>query len=219
MFIERHSDEPCATCAETRRKLLKMLAAIPFVGTLLPLLSRKAQAAGPVRAAKLSQLKKPWDAVAFRYPTVIKRKLATGGEQDVAERIPGVVLRLPDDIAAKRGGGEKAKYLVVDLHCTHYRCEAQYMTDQKEFYQLSAKKMNKPAAILCPCHMTVFDVTNEVKPVKGGRAKKALAQFHFDVKGGEIVVTGLPKGASAFKPGRRGGLGSEYPVRPGEPGF
>lgn len=216
---ESQLSKPCVTCARTRRWFLKFLATVPLIGSVVPMFSRAAGTAGSKKVARLSQLAKPWSTVSFRYKAMISQKLASGKEVMGEENIPGIVIRLPDDIAAKRGGGEKAKYLVVDLHCTHYRCETQYLTDQKEFYQLSAKKMNAPAAILCPCHMSVFDVADEVKPRKGSRAKKALAQFNFDVKGGEIVVTGLPKGASAFKPGRRGSLGSEYPVRPGEPGF
>lgn len=218
MTTPRFMSKTSATYEQTRRTFLKMIAAIPLVGTLFPFVG-KARASGRLRVARLSQLSKPWSSVTFRYPTVIPQKLATEGREDVEEKIPGVVVRLPDDIAAKRGGDEKAKYYVIDLHCTHYRCETIYLTDKTEFHQVSGKPLDRAAAILCPCHMSVFHLENGLKPAKGSRAKKPLVEFHYEIENGEIVVTGFPPGASQFKPGRFGSLGSEYPVRRGEPGF
>lgn len=52
-----------------------------------------------------------------------------------------------------------------------------------------------------------------------GPAKGPLWKFEFDVKGDNILVTGIDPKASQWEPGPQGQLFSEYPVRPGEPGL
>jgi hypothetical protein len=55
--------------------------------------------------------------------------------------------------------------------------------------------------------------------MKGSEAKLPLWKFDFEVKGDDIIVTGVDPKASTWDPGRAGGLSSEYPVRPGERGL
>jgi len=217
MSVLNRIHRPCARCTETRRRFLKLLAAVPLSGSLVARATRRVQAAGSASVAKLSDLTRAWSAVTFRYATTIEQEVSDGrgkvGKVKVKENIPGVVIRLPEEVAAKRGGGDKGRYMVVDLHCTHARCESVYITDPKELKVLTGEDHSRPA-IVCPCHLSLFEIENGLRPAKGARAKKPLYEFHYEVRDGEIVVTGLPEGASRFKAGNEGGLGTEYRVQP-----
>lgn len=208
----------------SRRSLLKLFLALPFVkfleNYLAPLIGlgpNAVTAATPaLKVAKVSELKQPWRSVLFTYrvkrqiPDVYKKQTA------VEESIPGLVIRLPDEIAEKNSG-LKGKFRVIDLHCTHERCVATYVTDNSEIRALADVAPKNPV-VYCPCHRSVFDVAEGGKAIKGP-AKTPLWKFDFDIKGDDIVVTGLDQKASAWNPGRAGTLGAEYPVRPGEPGL
>jgi Rieske Fe-S protein len=210
--------------AVSRRSLLKLFMALPFVqfldsylARLIGLGSNAAMAATPLKVAKISELKQPWDAARFAYRLTRRTKDVYGKEFNVEESIPGLVIRLPDELAEKRGGGIKGKFYMVNLHCTHERCVTSYLTDKGEIRALSATEAKNPVAY-CPCHRSVFDLAEGGKVIKGP-AKGSLWTFDFDIRGDDIVVTGLDAKASNWDPGRPGALGSEYPVRPGEPGL
>ena len=208
----------------SRRSLLKVLLALPFVKFLehylAPLLGSNTDtvmaAAPALKVAKVSELKQPWSSASFTYrvkreiPDVYKKKTL------VEESIPGLVVRMPDELADK-SGGVKGKFRVVDLHCTHERCVATYVTDNSEIRALADLSPKNPV-VYCPCHRSVFDPAEGEKVIKGP-AKAPLWKFDFDIKGDDIMVTGLDAKASTWDPGRPGSLGSEYPVRPGEPGL
>lgn len=208
----------------TRRSLLKLLLALPFVrlmedylASIIGLDTNVAAASAPLKVAKVSELTQPWSSVRFTYSVKIKTKDVYKKDVVIEESIPGIVVRLPDDLAKKRGGGVKGSYDVIDLHCTHERCVSAFVADSKEARALADVEAKNPI-IYCPCHRSVFDVAEGAKPIKGP-AKQALWRFDFDVKGGDIVITGLDQKASIWDPGRPGALGGEYPVRPGEPGL
>jgi len=210
--------------AVSRRSLLKLLFALPLAGILEKFMARligwrgdAAAAAGPLKVAKVSELKHAWDSARFTYSVKVRTKDVYNQEMATEEVVPGLVIRLPDDLAAKRGGDPKAKFYVVDLHCTHERCVTGYLTDKGEVRAVASIEAKAPVAY-CPCHRSVFDLAEEGKVVKGP-AKEPLWKFAFDVKGDDIVITGLDPKASTWGPGRAGGLTSEYPVRPGEPGL
>jgi Rieske Fe-S protein len=171
----------------------------------------------PIKVVKISALEQPWSTVAFTYSTHVKAKDVYGKEALIRQNIPGVIIRLPDELTQKRGGGAKSRYSVVNLHCTHERCETAYLADKEEIKAVSSWDAKNPVAY-CPCHRSVFDLAADGKPVRGP-AKAALWQFDFDVRGDDLIVTGLDPKASTWQPGRAGGLTSEYPVRPNEPGL
>lgn len=210
--------------ALSRRSTLKLLLALPLVRLLDACLARfiglgsdTAMAATPLRVAKVSELKQPWSSVAFTYVTKVKTTDVYKKETVTDEAVPGLVIRLPDDLAEKRGGGIKGKFSVVDLHCTHQRCVATYLKDKSEIRAVVDIDAKNPVAF-CPCHRSVYDLAEEGKVMKGP-AKGPLWKFEFDVKGDNILVTGIDPKASQWEPGPQGQLFSEYPVRPGEPGL
>lgn len=205
----------------SRRSVLKLLLALPFIDLLQRFFSpgraESAESAASLKVAKISRLTQPWSSARFTFVTSIKSKDVYGKEAVHKERIPGIVIRLPDDLAQKRGGGPKDRFYVVNLHCTHERCETAYITDKEEIRAVSALDAPNPI-VYCPCHRSVFDLAADGKAIKGP-AKEPLWKFDFDIKGDDIVVTGRDPRASTWAPGRPGGLTSEYPVRPGEPGL
>ncbi|MBI2358600.1 MAG: Rieske 2Fe-2S domain-containing protein [Deltaproteobacteria bacterium] len=210
--------------APSRRRVVKLLLALPFVRFLDAYLARfiglgsdTAIAAAPLRVAKVSELTQPWSSVSFPYRLKVRSKDVYKKETVTEETIPGLVIRLPDDVAEKRGGGVKGKFYVVDLHCTHQRCVTTYLQDKNEIRAVADIDAKNPMAY-CPCHRSVFDLGQGGKVVKGP-AKQPLWKFEFDIKKDEIVVTGVDPKASQWDPGRPGELFGEYPVREGEPGL
>lgn len=205
-----------------RRRLLKLLLALPLANTVEGWLTRllesgTAHAASELKVAKVSQLDKPWSTASFEYFVKVKAKNLKG-EAVNEEYLPGLVIRLPDDVARKRGAGPKTRFQVINLYCTHQRCVTAFIPDPNEIYAVSGRKPEGPA-IFCPCHMSIFDVTRDAAPTPGSPTQVPLWKFTFEVRGDDIVVTGLEPGAAAWEAGSRGGLSSEYPVRPGEKGL
>jgi Rieske Fe-S protein len=205
----------------SRRGLLKLGLALPLVNFFERLVGKPALAAETgrtqIKVATVSDLKGPWSTRPFEYRLKVKTQDVYKKEIVTEETLPGLVVRLPDDVAQKRGGGAKARFEVLDLHCSHERCVTAFINDPKEA-QAVAGVEPKGAVAYCPCHRSVFDLTDEAKPIKGP-AKAPLWKFDFVVKGNEIVVTGIDPKASQWAAGNLGGLMAEYPTREGEPGL
>jgi Rieske Fe-S protein len=207
----------------SRRSLLRLVSALPvvkllerYLGALIGCGEKSANAATVLNVVKVSQLSKPWSSKAFEYFVRVKMK-STEGDTVNEEHLPGLVIRLPDDIAAKRGGGSKGKFQVVSLYCTHQRCKTAFVSDPAEVEAMMGVRPEGPV-FYCGCHQSLFDVAQDAKPVLGP-AKEPLWKFEFDIKGDDIVVTGVDPKAAVWNPGRAGGLSSEYPVRPQERGL
>jgi Rieske Fe-S protein len=212
--------------ALNRRSLLKLALTLPLARLFDGYLSRffgfnrgtaTAATVLNLKVARVSELKQPWDSARFSYRIKDRAIDVYDKEAVIDQLIPGVVIRLPDELAEKRGGGIKAKFAVLDLHCTHERCISAYITDKSEIRAMADLTPKNPV-VYCPCHRSVFDITDGGKAIKGP-AKAPLWKFDFDVKGDDIIVTGLEPKASKWEPGRPGALGAEYPVRAGEPGL
>jgi Rieske Fe-S protein len=208
----------------SRRSLMKVLLALPLAEFLHPLISRltamsahAADSPANLKVAKVSRLAKPWSTASFEYFTKIPGK-DVKGETIREEYLPGLVVRLPDDVAQQRGGGVKGRFEVVNLYCTHQRCKTAFIKDSTEIQNMIGHKVDHPV-FYCPCHRSLFDATKGAKPMKGSEAKEALWKFNYEVKGDDIIITGVDPKTSSWPAGNPGGLASEYPVRPGEPGL
>jgi Rieske Fe-S protein len=204
-----------------RRGLLQLVFALPLIHFLERLFGKKTRAGEAPRAqlkvAKVSDLKAPWSTRPFDYRLKVKTQDVYKKEVVTEETVPGLVIRLPNDVAQRRGGGSKARFEVIDLHCSHERCVTAFIADRREARAV-ADVEPKGAVAYCPCHRSVFDLTQEAKPIKGP-AKAPLWKFDFDIKGDDIVVTGIDPKASQWAAGNLGGLMAEYPTREGEPGL
>ncbi|MGH7829888.1 MAG: ubiquinol-cytochrome c reductase iron-sulfur subunit [Candidatus Binatia bacterium] len=210
--------------ALSRRSLLRLALAVPFVESLGLLLERflglnayAAEAAPRLKVAKVSRLDRPWSTAPFEYSIKVEGK-DIKGDRIGEEHLPGLVVRLPDDLAQQRAGGTKGKFEVVNLYCTHQRCKTAFIRDAAEIQGMTGQKIVQPV-FYCPCHRSLFDATKEGAPMEGSEAKLPLWKFEFEVKGDDIIVTGIDPKTAAWNPGRAGGLTSEYPVRPGERGL
>lgn len=83
--------------------MLKLLLALPFVDWLVRLGSKEAIAATPLKVARVSDLKQPWDSARFMYRVKVKTKDVYKQEVVTEEAVPGLVIRLPDELADKGG--------------------------------------------------------------------------------------------------------------------
>jgi Rieske Fe-S protein len=210
--------------ALNRRTLLKLFLALPLIDLLESFLSRllsseaHAAAAGTrLAVAKLSQLDKAWSTAPFEYFVKVKGK-DLKGDTVREEYLPGLVVRLPDDLARQRGGEPKGKFEVVNLYCTHQRCKTAFIGDVAEVHGMTGQKVEHPV-FYCPCHRSLFDASKGAEPMAGSQAKLPLWKFNFEIKGDDLIVTGVDPKVSSWEAGNPGGLSSEYPVRPGERGL
>lgn len=158
----------------------------------------------PRPVAKLSQLSKSWSAVHFAYPMVMKD---LEGEREA--KVPGIVIRLPDDqakAAVQQGvSGIKGSLYVPVLLCPHEKCVIFYRTDRREVERELGVEARAPM-ISCPCHQSVFDLSQGGRPVKGPVRRRPWA-FEFDIVGDEVVITGVEKGSLTW--GRATRVGGE----------
>ena len=202
--------------AQPRRFFLRILLSVPLAAffrdtifAVLKVLGVPAPESGiaygaPQPVARLSQLSKPWSAVHFSYPIVMKD---LEGEREA--KVPGVVIRLPDEqakTAVQQGvSGIKGNLYVPVLLCPHEKCVIFYREDRRELERELGVEARTPM-ISCPCHQSVFDLSQNGRPVKGPVRRRPWF-FEFDVAGDEVVVSGVEKGSLTW--GRATRVGGE----------
>lgn len=115
-----------------------------------------------------------------------------------ASKIPGFVVRLPED---KDG---KPDFIVVSRICPHMGCVFNFLPDPAE-----AAAYNYPSAknplFACPCHLSVYDplqtqdVNGQQVPGKvvSGPAPRPPRQFTYEIKDTKLVITALEAGGIA----------------------
>ena len=199
----------------SRREFLKLLVGIPLLGAVVAFLSPVLRylrptvkpfqyfpepekgASKPMIVAKLSELEKPWSAKEFIYDLKTVEYTPRGLQ---ISKIPGIVVRLPDDIAASQNNGEK--YVCFQRICTHLGCVFRFETNPDDV----AKGFNyRPdsAVFACPCHLSVYALTkrdpvwNSVGKVVSGPAPRPPRKLAFEIKNDEVVVTGVEAGGIA----------------------
>lgn len=92
------------------------------------------------------------------------------------ERVPGIVIRLPD-----------ARWYASSLICSHMKCVVRYFSDvamARDTFDVEAAN----PVLGCPCHFSVYDVANRGKVV-AGPAPSPLMQLVVEVRDGKLVVT------------------------------
>jgi len=150
--------------------------------------------------AALSELTKPWDFKDFIY---IRQSVEYSSRKVQGAKIPGFVVRLPDAQADPKD--PKTKYLVVQRICPHLGCTFNFVKDPNEL--AGSYNYNPPAPthpyFACPCHLSVYDPTRKqeaplIGPLPGkvvsGPAPRPPRTMSFDIKDGQIVITGTEGG-------------------------
>lgn len=205
-----------------RRSFLRALLSIPLasflwdrLAAMLKLWGMAPPGAGiaygaPLSVAKLSQLPKSWSAVHFAYPMVMKD---LEGEREA--KVPGIVIRLPDDqakAAVQQGvSGIKGNLYVPVLLCPHEKCVIFYRADRREMERELGVEARTPM-ISCPCHQSVFDLSQNARPVKGPVRRRPWV-FEFDIVGDEVVIAGVEKDSLTWRRATRVGGEEERRAR------
>jgi len=149
-----------AGAAPERRRLLLALAALPMAAAV----SRAALAAEPVLAVvDQARLAEPWSSAEFSF------------ELD-GERVPGIVIRLPD-----------GRWYASSLICSHMKCVVRYFGDvamARDTFDVAAKN----PVLGCPCHFSVYDVADGGKVI-GGPAPSPLLQLAVEARDGKVFIT------------------------------
>ena len=146
--------------APERRALIMGLAALPMAAAV----PRAARGAGPVLAVvDQAKLAAPWSSAEFTF------------ELD-GERVPGIVIRLPE-----------ARWYASSLICSHMKCVVRYFSDVAMARDTFDVEVANPV-LGCPCHFSVYDIANRGKVV-AGPAPSALMQLAVEARDGKLYIT------------------------------
>ncbi len=205
-----------------RRLFLKGVTTIPILGGAIlamhaitrffkPTMAGglKSMVAGPDQAgsadqavAEVADLKNPWDYKEFIY---VRTSVEYSSRKTQGAKIPGFIVRLPSDLPGVNPADQKSWYVVVQRICPHLGCTFNFIKDPVE---LGGGYNYKPPApthpyFACPCHLSVYDPTRKQDngtgtvlrgKVVSGPAPRPPRSMTFDIKDGQIVITGTESG-------------------------
>jgi Rieske Fe-S protein len=144
---------------ESRRQLVLGLLSLPV--TIAQGSTARADTHAPV--AHLTDLTQPWSSVKFTL------------QDDDGSDMPCIIVRLP-------GGAWYASSLI----CPHNKCTVMYVTDL-DMARDSFNVESKTPVLACPCHFSVFDVTEGGRVIAGPAPHPPL-QLHVTVQGNDVFV-------------------------------
>jgi Rieske Fe-S protein len=154
------ADSNKAATDESRRRLVLGLLSLPIA--IAQGSAAHADAKTPV--ANLADLAQPWSSVKFTL------------QDDDASEIPCIVIRLPGDA-----------WYASSLICPHNKCTVMYVTDL-DMARDSFNLETKAPVLACPCHFSVFDVTEGGRVIAGPAPRPPL-QLHVTVQGNDVFVS------------------------------
>jgi arsenite oxidase small subunit len=144
----------------SRRRLVLGLLSLPIAVAH----GSPAQADTNAPVATLSDLAQVWSSVKFTL------------RDDDGSDMPCIVVRLPDDA-----------WYASSLICPHNKCTVMYVTDL-DMVRDSFNAEAKAPVLACPCHFSVFDITQGGR-VTSGPAPHPPLQLHVAVRGSDVFVT------------------------------
>ena len=210
-----------------RRRLLKILTAIPVLGGIIAVLSPLFRYLKPNDApwqiftvepdkprsdkqlvGKTTALAKPWD---FFYFTYVQKFVQYDPVGYKATNIPGVAVRLPQKVkfvnlqgfAGYKEGKEETDIVLFQRICPHLGCIYNFIPDWREVQSgyggYTPPDFEKHALMGCPCHLSIYDPTYPGDPgnVISGPAPRGARYFQFEIEGENIYVIGAEGGAIA----------------------
>jgi Rieske Fe-S protein len=154
------ADSNKTALAESRRQMVLGLLSLPIA--IAQGSSARADTKMPV--ARLNDLAQPWLSIKFTL------------QDDDGTEMPCIVIRLP-------GGAWYASSLI----CPHNKCTVMYVTDI-DMARDSFNVETKTPVLACPCHFSVFDVTENGR-VMAGPAPHPPLQLHVTEQGNDIFVS------------------------------
>ena len=130
----------------------------------LPLLACVRAARGAALATvRIDALREPWSAVEFEFEVA-------------GDRQPGILVRLPED-----------RWYASSLLCSHNNCQLMFVPDLAMARDSFSVKTSTPI-LGCPCHFSVFDITQGGKVVAGPAPKPPL-QLAVRVEDGTAFIS------------------------------
>ena len=170
------------------------------VGGLKGMLAPPDEAGSSVQiVADLSELTKPWDCKDFIY---IRKSVEYSSRKIQGAKIPGFVVRMPEEFTTS---DPKSKFVVVQRICPHLGCTFNFVKSPEELaggYNYNPPPPTHPY-FACPCHLSVYDPTRKQEvaltgllpgKVVSGPAPRPPRTMSFDIKDGQIVITGTEGG-------------------------
>ena len=147
--------------------------------------------------AELSDLKNPWDFKDFIY---VRTSVEYSSQKTQGAKIPGFVVRLPNDVPGVDPADQKTWFVVVQRICPHLGCTFNFITNPSELHGGYNYKPPEPVHpyFACPCHLSVYDPTRKQDngtgtllrgKVVSGPAPRPPRFMKFDIKAGQIVIT------------------------------
>ena len=207
-----------------RRKFLRTLAAMPVIGGLIAVLSPLFRylkpddkpwqiftlapdqpKGGAQVVGTTSTLRKPWDFFYFTYVQKYVQYDPTGYK---ASNVPGVAVRLPEDVKFVNAQGfagfdGETRIALFQRICPHLGCIFNFVPDWHEvtagYGGFVPASWERHALMACPCHLSIYDPAYPGDPgnVISGPAPRGARYFRFELRGEDIVVTGIELGGIA----------------------
>ena len=145
---------------ESRRRLVLGLLSLPIAAAH----GSPARADTDTPVAKLSDLAQDWSSVKFTL------------RDDDGSDMPCIVVRLPGD-----------GWYASSLICPHNKCTVMYVTDL-DMVRDSFNAETRTPVLACPCHFSVFDVSQGGRVISGPAPRPPL-QLHVAVRGSDVFVS------------------------------
>lgn len=208
-----------------RRRLIRTLTALPIVAGLLavlspflrflkpndgpfqlPLTKTDEPQGGAQVVGQTASLQKPWDFFYFTYVQQYPQYDPTGYKK---ANIAGVAVRLPKKVKFVNATGfvgyaqGETDIVLFQRICPHLGCIFNFIPDWHEvtagYGGYVPPNFEKHALMACPCHLSIYDPTypNDPGNVISGPAPRGARYFQFEVRGEDIVVTGMEQGGIA----------------------
>jgi Rieske Fe-S protein len=207
-----------------RRGFLKALIGIPVIGAIIALLSPlfrflkpndqpwriftlepDTPKGGDQVVGKVSVLAKPFDFFYFTYVEKYVQYDPTGYK---ASNVPGVAVRLPQKVKFENAQGFTGYQGETDIAlfqriCPHLGCIFNFIPDYHEvtagYGGYVPPNPEKHSLMACPCHLSIYDPSYPGDPgnVISGPAPRGARYFQYEIRGDDIVVTGMELGGLA----------------------
>ena len=208
-----------------RRGLLRILIALPIVGGLLavlspllrflkpndgpfqlPLTKQDEPQGGAQVVGQTASLQKPWDYFYFTYVQQYPQYDPTGYKK---ANIAGMAVKLPKKVKFVNASGfvgyaqGETDIVLFQRICPHLGCIFNFVPDWHEvtagYGGYVPPDFQKHSLMACPCHLSIYDPLYPKDPgtVISGPAPRGARYFQFEIRGEDIVVTGMEQGGIA----------------------